>query len=533
MSIVIVNLPVDIGKYLVDRLIETKKVVIINNKIHASNPKIKYYSVDSQDEDEYNSVVRENPDIEKIIYFPQEKQEDKLVYINDTVNELITTFKSMQYNNITDILLVSVNDCLKFMEEIIKNVELNVTIIKVPDIVTSIDIKDIKRNNLYNSLLGYMIGVKQNVVVTENKTNMIYMKDFVDITVDTISNFKSKLNIVIPKAIEFTTKKINEMLKIEQTDIKHVDIENNEWETLSVTAVEPEADCAILDIIKNNIEELKKKYILDSEHYDPLYFNKLGIFQSCVSSKIRKGEIFYELYNQDRYENKDEPALFLGVHTKKDIIKILKHRGKRYLVVDRILGQGVIETLKDSDIIYFSLSKEIHEHMEKYSVASIVIDLNLVNYKMFKKQNRPGEKIITDHESMLADEFDTFEFVNITDIEYNDLPKIINDSFIAIIKDNMYEHEFRISGIKTVKHDDPNLASIIKKECKQYFYGIMINVLQKATCMLDKTKNLIVIRMDETSLIPFCNKVFIKKSDLTKELHEIKETFDVEYIVFD
>ena len=204
------------------------------------------------------------------------------------------------------------------------------------------------------------------------------------------------------------------------------------------------------------------------------------------------------------------------------------------MIVDRILGQGIIETLKESKITYFSLSEEIKTHMDNYGISSDLIDLILVDYKIFSKINNFGNKIIIDHENDLVDELDIFEFVNISDIKYNDLPKIIKDSFIAIIKDNMYENELRISNIPILNPDDPNIISEIKKRCKMYNYGIMANVLLPASRIIKGTdKNSIIIRLDEIYLIPFCKTVFIKKTDLTKGIYELKDNFDIEFEIIE
>ena len=273
MSIIIVNLPNNIGKFLINKLVQNNKLIILNKSNIIENIDIKYIEIDTSDEDEYNAMIRESDRIDKIIYFPIENKNDNLIYINNTVVELITLFKVMQFNNINNILLISINESFKFMEEIIKTTKLNVTIIKFPDIISTIDIKDTKYSNIYNRLLGYMIGVHDNIELTKDNIRMIHIDDFINVTIESINNFKSKLNMIIPKAIEFTSNKINEVLNISYENIKQNNKEDDldEWETLSIIPTNTETHRPIIDIITDNIEELKKK----------IYF-RFGTLQSSI-----------------------------------------------------------------------------------------------------------------------------------------------------------------------------------------------------------------------------------------------------------
>jgi hypothetical protein len=209
-----------------------------------------------------------------------------------------------------------------------------------------------------------------------------------------------KLNIISKPIIE--KKIINEnKIKNSPDNIEKELIKNNNLEKENlINNKNKENSTNLPKELKKNILENKlkfgdifnEKYKTEIDHSRNI-FNLKEINQIYISESLSKFSKIKELYNLKEYNNTKESSLFFGLYNPSDIDKLINHNGPKYLMYGgtdcdfRFKGRLTnFERIKDLEINYISISEDIKERLNKKGIKSILVNLNLVDYNLFKSE---------------------------------------------------------------------------------------------------------------------------------------------------
>lgn len=156
-------------------------------------------------------------------------------------------------------------------------------------------------------------------------------------------------------------------------------------------------------IMKQLMDYNHKKYVVSD---DQIKFNKYlednKIKQICISKSLSGFDRIKKIYGLSDYNpNSNQPALFFGVYDLKELENISKYSGKKYIMFggsdadDRIeISKKVLlqfNTIKNCEVI--AISQDIQNRLDKYSIKSTLINLDLMIYELFKPRDVKGNKI--------------------------------------------------------------------------------------------------------------------------------------------
>lgn len=137
------------------------------------------------------------------------------------------------------------------------------------------------------------------------------------------------------------------------------------------------------DSNKNLLQKNFIKFIIDNN------INNLNL-----SNDLKKFYRIYNIYILKPYSNNCN-CIFFGVYNNDDLNKIKNHKGKKIIMFGgsdlKNINKLKLFLKKEDQII--SISKWIHNHLNNLKIENTFIELDLVNYKIFKPSNIKGDSV--------------------------------------------------------------------------------------------------------------------------------------------
>ena len=157
-------------------------------------------------------------------------------------------------------------------------------------------------------------------------------------------------------------------------------------------------------IIKKNDKQLLKKYFLNliKNEFKNLYSEKQlnfikylqenKIHQLSLDISLEKFNRIYKRFNLKKYNDPNKPCLFFGYYTDEQLEKIYNHNSKKYIMFG---GSDVSFKIEDGlpDTTFISISKNIHDRLNFLNIKNILLELDLVDYRLFTKIRNKGPSI--------------------------------------------------------------------------------------------------------------------------------------------
>ena len=237
-------------------------------------------------------------------------------------------------------------------------------------------------------------------------------------------------------------------------------------EELIINRAATTSDSSRIMKFSNTNEIYKTELKIDRE-----IFNIKGIKQIYISKSLISFSRIKQMYNLKDYENKEESCLFFGVYNLADLEKVINHKGIKYIMyggtdcdfrfTERTRN---FERLKNLDVKYISISKDIYDRLQSKGTQSELIDLDLVDYNLFKKQEinlqnkiyvyLGRDKKINNNDLYgykeyleIKERLPEFEFIesNQLNIEHEEMPNIYKQCFIGL---RLTKHDGNANTVK-------------------------------------------------------------------------------------
>ena len=559
--ITLINSPDEIRIELYDGMASKYNVNIINCPIEQPIVHVTYYKIDVMDEDDYNKILFKKCNTNTVVYFTIDIK-DRLLFINNTISEIITIMRCIRDHNINLLIVTSHN--IDFIYNIITESVSNISVLYIPSFISRCTPKMLFSQNSFYKYLRFIIGIDNNIL--NDKLICIHYDNFIDILHDLVKKFPKmhnicKLNIPDYQLNDEQIKLIKEFYKFPITSSTNTIMKPNnssECQTSNYNISQKsniDNDINIMNInvvinpeiiIKDQLNYLCTNYKIYSDFYDPLLFNKIGITHISISNKCHKGIMIAKMYNLQIDDNEinldkkihyrsNDTTLFYELYTKKDMIKLTKHRGIKYLLINSKLSDNIISILKKDNINFFVTTEELKNRLNSHNVESEVINMVTMDYDAFMntKINICRTIIASNCVKDLPEEFEDMFILNIRKIEYNDLPNELSKVYIMITKDNTYNEELEFMNVKRIMLSDLNdNISLFNKEVKIYDYGIMANCMHASSQYLknkyDNSNQLIttILRYDEFEMIPLCKNIIIRKNSIDDKYIDLSNYFN-------
>ena len=124
------------------------------------------------------------------------------------------------------------------------------------------------------------------------------------------------------------------------------------------------------------------------------YLKINNIQQLCLDESLIKFKRIYKLYNLKSYTDIDKPCLFFGYYTEEQKNKIKNHNANKFVMFG---GSDVSVEMEINEIldntVFISISKNLHDRLNKLNIKNILLELDLVYYNIFKRINKKGPNI--------------------------------------------------------------------------------------------------------------------------------------------
>ena len=166
----------------------------------------------------------------------------------------------------------------------------------------------------------------------------------------------------------------------------------------------------------------------------------------------------FKIFNIKKYDNIFEPAIFFGIYNDLDIERVYKHKNISFIIwggedmnpKNNHSKQTVYEIKKIKNCIHVSISNCIYKSLLKYNIKSIKIDMDLVNYTIFKPSLQcvkkdtifiyngltPGKEYIygIKYYMRVLKKIPQFKVIysNVLNVSNNKMPMIYSKCFIAL-----------------------------------------------------------------------------------------------------
>ena len=146
----------------------------------------------------------------------------------------------------------------------------------------------------------------------------------------------------------------------------------------------------------NNVNKNVNRNIKDNK----MIFNKLGIYTVIISESLVHLERIKHIYNLNYNYDIKKPVLFFGMYSFNDFNKLIKHRGEKYVLwagsdTDNNIELSVSILNNISKLInvkHLALSKIIFNNLLTFNIKSSIVEINLVDTKLFKPVKKHGNK---------------------------------------------------------------------------------------------------------------------------------------------
>ena len=193
------------------------------------------------------------------------------------------------------------------------------------------------------------------------------------------------------------------------------------------------------------------------------FFTKNKIKHINVSNELCKFNRIYYLYDLKLYKN-NVPCLFFGIYNNDDLNRIKNHTGKRFImfggsdIKNKNIFEKFLKIINKNDVI-ISISKWMKNYMDNIKLKNTYLELDLVDYKIFKPIKNTGNciyvydgegKTITDNlrkkiynydlVSNIIKKLPEYNFIRSSKHNYNyvNMPDIYKKCFIGI---RLTEHD--------------------------------------------------------------------------------------------
>lgn len=127
------------------------------------------------------------------------------------------------------------------------------------------------------------------------------------------------------------------------------------------------------------------------------FFTKNNIKHINVSNELCKFNRIYYLYDLKLYKN-NVPCLFFGIYNNDDLNRIKNHTGKRFImfggsdIKNKNIFEKFLKIINKNDVI-ISISKWMKNYMDNIKLKNTYLELDLVDYKIFKPIKNTGNCI--------------------------------------------------------------------------------------------------------------------------------------------
>ena len=186
------------------------------------------------------------------------------------------------------------------------------------------------------------------------------------------------------------------------------------------------------------------------------YLKKNNIKQVRIDSSLSKFNRIHQIYNLTEYLDTEEPCLFFGYYSKDQLETIYNHEAEKYVM----FGGSDINEDTDldydfEDVTFISISKNLQKRLNDMDIENTLIELDLVNYKKFKKienkgpnifvydrpydSNKSGNKIFNKRYNIplinkIMNKLPQYNFIlnSTLNVEYDQMPKVYEKCFIAL-----------------------------------------------------------------------------------------------------
>lgn len=212
------------------------------------------------------------------------------------------------------------------------------------------------------------------------------------------------------------------------------------------------------DELKNELDKfgnISKKYSKKQLIFFD-FLKKNNIKQIRIDSSLRKFNRIQQMYNLTEYFDPDEPCLFFGYYSKEQLEIIYNHEAEKYVMFG---GSDISEdTDLDydfEDVTFIAISKNLQKRLNDFDIESTLIELDLVDYKKFKKldkkgpnifvydkpydSNKAGDKINNKRYNIplinkIMNKLPQYNFIlnSTLNLEYENMPKVYEKCFIAL-----------------------------------------------------------------------------------------------------
>ncbi len=220
----------------------------------------------------------------------------------------------------------------------------------------------------------------------------------------------------------------------------------------------------------------------------PKEINQVHVSKSLNHFKKR----FLSKYNLNDYSSDTDITLFFGIYNEEDIIKLIDHKGKKYILWGGtdcnykydIRNKNLEKIAAISNILHLSSSDDIYERLLNFGIQSKRIDINMVDYNIFYPRKNIGKKIYIyngykkGNEKLYGEKIyeqvikslPNFEYIfsNTLKCPYEEMPNIYSECFIGL---RLTEHD---GNANTVQEFEAMHIPIVHNNS---IYGLKWNTL--------------------------------------------------------
>lgn len=180
----------------------------------------------------------------------------------------------------------------------------------------------------------------------------------------------------------------------QQRQMNKILFSSNNESLLKKNDVDKKENVDIRSVLEKRVFTNKKQQIFYN------YLKQHNIGQIVISTALQRFSRIKHMYGLQDYKDNSAHCLYFGVYNTNDIQHIRSHKGKSYVMFGgtdcdsrySLSVKTINELNKLENITYIAQSKDIENRLNEHNIKCTYIDLNLVNYDIFKPINQEKER---------------------------------------------------------------------------------------------------------------------------------------------